>query len=175
MVEEIYNTVVEKYPTPSLLAKADPYELKSILRPLGLIYRAERLAAVSCVISQEYCGKVPSRISELLKLPGVGNYIARAVACFAYGQKYLPWDTNMVRISKRVFGLQSLMSRPRMDIGLADYLGSFLLSEGDVKVIVWAVLDFASGICTARNPKCDYCFALKYCHFKKCSTQHRGS
>ncbi len=166
-VESVYSMVVKKYLTPHLLAEADPEELILILKPLGLVYRAERLIAISDIIVRKYKGSIPNSVNELLELPGIGNYIARAVACFAFEQEYLPWDTNMVRISKRVFNLYSSMSRPWTDIKLADYLGSFLLTKNLVREIVWAMLDFASSICTARNPKCKDCFALKYCNYVK--------
>lgn len=167
-VESVYNMVVEKYPTPHMLSLANPDELILILKPLGLAYRAERLIAISNTIVNKYEGSVPDSLNELLSLPGVGNYVARAVACFAFNQAYLPWDTNMVRISERVFNLYSSMSRPRTDIKLADYLGSFLLAKSCVRVkeIVWSMLDFASSICTARNPKCEGCFAFEYCSYR---------
>jgi A/G-specific adenine glycosylase len=162
-VEEVYNALVNLYPTPYDLSSANLTELFSILKPLGLAYRAQRLKALALILVQEYDGVVPNKLDKLLSLPGVGNYAARAVMCLAFGEKYLPWDTNMVRISERVFGLKSTKSRPRTDIELADYVGTLLLTDSTVKETVWGLLDFAAQICTARNPKCKDCFANKLC------------
>lgn len=164
-VEAVYNILVTLYPTPYNLSSANSTELFSILKPLGLAYRAQRLKALALIIVQKYNGVVPNKLDELLSLPGIGNYAARAVMCFAFGAKYLPWDTNMVRISERVFGLKSTKSRPRTDIKLADYVGTLLLTDGTVKETVWGLLDFAAQICTARKPKCKDCFAIKFCCF----------
>ncbi len=164
-VEDVYNVIIHQYPTPHELALANIDELLATLKPLGLAYRAERLTSVSNTIVQKYKGSVPNSLDELLILPGVGNYVARAVMCFAFNQKYLPWDTNMVRISERVFELHSTKSRPRTDIKLADNLGNILLIDRHIKETVWAMLDFASQICTARTPKCVVCFTKSYCSY----------
>lgn len=164
-VEAVYNTLINFYPTPYDLSSSNLAELFSILKPLGLAYRAQRLKALASIIVQKHNGAVPNKLDELLSLPGVGNYAARAVMCLAFGEKYLPWDTNMVRITERVFGLKSTKSRPRTDIELADYVENLLLTDDAVKEIVWGLLDFAAQICTARKPKCENCFANKICCF----------
>ncbi|SHF93816.1 HhH-GPD superfamily base excision DNA repair protein, partial [Caldanaerobius fijiensis DSM 17918] len=156
---------LNRYPTPYELSSADLAELSSILKPLGLAYRAQRLKTLALIIVQEYNGVVPNKLDKLLSLPGIGNYVARAVMCFAFGEKYLPWDTNMVRISERVFGLKSSKTRPRDDVELADYVGTLLLTDGTIKETIWSLLDFAAQICTARKPKCRNCFGNKLCYY----------
>jgi len=78
----------------------------------------------------------------------------------------------MVRISGRVFSLYSTSSRPRTDIKLADCVGSLLLTRKHAKEIVWAMLDFAANVCTARKPKCMGCFVVGYCRYeRKCCAE----
>lgn len=172
-VERVYKVLIERYPTPFALSSADPEDLSPLLAPLGLAYRVVRLISMSDVIVKKYDGLVPNNTDELISLPGVGHYTARAVACFAYNRKCLPWDTNIIRISGRVFNLHSSASRPRTDLNLADRVGNLLLTDEHTKETVWAVLDFASRVCTASKPKCRECFAREYCFFV-CSTRNQA-
>jgi len=83
-VESVYKKVVDRYPTPYELAVADVDELILELKASGLAYRAQRLIAIAKIIVSDHKGSVPNTLDELLSLPGVGYYAARAVACFAF-------------------------------------------------------------------------------------------
>jgi A/G-specific adenine glycosylase len=162
-VTPIYDEIIREYYNPSILAEADVESLKNIIKPLGLLYRAERLIDIAGIIKKEYNCRVPCRRNELLNLPGVGNYIADAVLCYGFGKKTVPIDTNVIRLFSRYFSLKSEYSRARNDKVLLTKIKGFYDFK-DYKEPNLAVLDFSSMVCSSRNPKCSKC-----CLNKKCS------
>ena len=84
-VQPIFERVLKKYPEVEDLAHANPDELLEMLRPLGLLKRSTFLRAAAGMVVDEYGGEVPDSEKELLKLPGVGLYVARSILANAYG------------------------------------------------------------------------------------------
>lgn len=102
-VEPVYVQLVSRYPTVADLAKADLAELSALMEPLGLRYRIQRLKATAETLSEKFGDLVPNTFEELRGLPGVGDYMANAILCFAFGQPRLLIDTNSARVLTRVF------------------------------------------------------------------------
>ncbi|KXS38614.1 MAG: hypothetical protein AWU54_2206 [Candidatus Frackibacter sp. T328-2] len=163
-VTPIYNEIISKYNTPSILAEADVELLENIIKPLGLLYRAERLINIAHIIKKEYNGRVPCSREELMELPGIGNYIADAVLCYGFGKKTVPIDTNVIRLFSRYFGLKSKYSRARNDKTLLTKIKKFYNFK-DYKNPNFAVLDFSSEVCSSRKPKCIKCYLNKKCRY----------
>src|SRR5207248_136313 len=69
---------------------------------LGYPRRAKRLHECATAIAEQFDDVVPSDVDTLLTLPGIGAYTARAIACFAYGQRVPVVDTNVRRVVARV-------------------------------------------------------------------------
>src|SRR5258706_14423718 len=101
-VEPAYRKLTRKYPTIRALSRADIADLKKIIQPLGLLYRAERLQSIAREIIACHAGVVPDSLQELLTLNGVGLYTANAVLCFCYVQRNAIFDTNEERLFLRV-------------------------------------------------------------------------
>ena len=120
-VKPIYERVLEKYPKVQDLAIANPDELLELLRPLGLLKRSTFLKAAAGMVVDEHGGEVPNTEKKLLKLPGVGLYVARSVLANAFGQPTAVLDTNVSRILERFFGLggQRIKSRDKQLWALA--------------------------------------------------------
>ncbi|MMZ58657.1 A/G-specific adenine glycosylase [compost metagenome] len=161
-VEEVYKTLITKYPSPEDLAVAEIKEIEEIIRPIGLVYRAERLKRCAEIIMKKYKGRVPCNLSDLKSLPGVGDYIANAVMCYGCGLPTVPIDTNVIRIFRRYFGLISDKSRPRNDRFLAEKIRSLYPVESTRNENL-AILDLAGTICTVNKPKCCTCPLRKNC------------
>lgn len=155
-VEEVYLRLLQNYPAVNDLANADLDDIEAIIRPLGLIYRAERLIACAKKVSTDHEGRLPATFDELVQLPGVGQYIANAVLCYGFHQDTVPIDTNVIRVFRRYFGLQSQTARAHNDRCLAESIKCRFAVE-DKRLANLAVLDFAAVICTARTPKCSEC------------------
>ncbi len=165
-VSEIYDKFIEKYPTPQTIASAELAELRKELALLGIHKRAERLKKASEKIVYEYGGEVPSEKEELLKLPGVGEYIANAVLCFAFGKDVPIVDTNVIRLLERIFGIKSSKARPRTDRQIWEFAAHFV-PKGKCREYNQALLDFGASVCTSKNPQSDICPEKTICCFAK--------
>lgn len=161
-VEDVYGQLLDKYPSPWELKRADLDEIRQIILPIGLIYRAERLIKTAELLCVKHGGTVPNESAALLSLPGVGDYIADAVLCYAYNRPTVPIDTNVIRLFTRYFGLISLKSRARSDKKVAKKIGdSFVFYS--TRTANLAVLDFASTVCMARSYRCYDCILRCRC------------
>jgi A/G-specific adenine glycosylase len=163
-VEPVYNEIINSYKVPSELRNADLNDLKRTIKPLGLLYRAERLINISEIITNEYNGEIPSYKSALKSLPGIGDYIADAVLCYGFRKNTIPIDTNVIRLFSRFFGLKSSYSRLRNDKELLNQIRN-LYDFKDFREPNFAVLDFAAEVCSAKKPKCSECIVKNKCNF----------
>ena len=122
------------------------------LASLGLHWRAANLASAAEFVRDRLEGEVPDNWQELTAIPGVGDYIASAVLCFAFGRPSVLMDTNTVRIARRLLGDSDL---PNWRLRLALHK----LAGPNGTDIAWnqALLDLGALVCTARAPKCDAC------------------
>jgi A/G-specific adenine glycosylase len=154
-VVDVYNQLIRKFPDPHTLALSEIDELISIMKPIGLNYKAARLKKLGEVIVNKYGGDIPSQEEELLSLLGVGQYIANAVLCFAFSYKVPLVDVNVLRMYERVFSLQSTKRRAREDPAVWQFAAKML--PDNFREYNWAVIDLCSKICTIRHPLCDSC------------------
>jgi len=168
-VNLIYTDFLRKYPDITSLARAEVSELADFLKPLGLYnIRARELKEIAAQILRKYGGYIPADPSELMKIKGVGRYIASAVACFAYGKPVSVVDAVVARVISRVAGLKN--------------------EHGSISPIVWsiaeefvkcgsaveinlALMDLAALICLPKNPRCSKCPVRGFC--KSAIMQHK--
>jgi A/G-specific adenine glycosylase len=162
-VAPIYKTFLSRYPTLSELAIASVEEIAEILKPLGLFFRAERLAQTTQILLEKYAGKIPACEKQLLELPGIGIYTARSICANAFDQPLAILDTNVARILERFFNLQGERVKSRCKI-LWRAAEKVAPSQ---KVSLWnlTLLDFGAMVCTARNPACDRCPLQQQCSY----------
>ena len=100
-VEPVFRVWLDRWPTPGALAADPSGEAVRMWGRLGYPRRALRLHAAAVVIVEQYGGELPRTVEELLTLPGVGDYTARAVAAFAFRQRVPVVDTNVRRVVAR--------------------------------------------------------------------------
>lgn len=159
-----YLMIISKYKNITSLSNADIIELKEIVKGIGLVYRADRLINISKEIIQNHSGEIPDEWNNLIRIKGIGKYICSAILCFGYNKPYAILDTNVIRLFERIFGLKSECSRPREDKKLWSF-AQMLLPGKDYVHYNYALLDFASMVCTAANPKCDLCPLKQLCRY----------
>ena len=163
IVVSIYTDLLTKYPTAQALMNATVEELRKIIQPLGLAYRASEIRQMAAEIVELHDGEVPSNLKELLNLTGVGDYCARAVLSFAYNQKVPIVDTNVARFLHRLCGIQkSLPANPARKKYLC-FLATQLLPENKARDFNLAILDLCALVCIPTNPKCYSCPQKEYC------------
>ena len=115
-VSEQWATFMAAFPSVESLAEAPTADVLRAWRGLGYNRRALNLQRAARVIVSEHGGRVPSNLDELLRLPGVGPYTARAVAALAFGQAVGPVDTNVRRVLARLMGADATTERARSPI-----------------------------------------------------------
>jgi A/G-specific adenine glycosylase len=163
-VTPVYKEIINRYSKPSKMSEADLKDLEELIKPLGLLYRAERLIKISKIITDKYNGLIPEDKADLKFLPGVGEYIADAVLCYGYNENTVPVDTNVIRLFTRYYSIKSDNVRKRTDKKLIKEIESKYKVKNFKKANL-AVLDFSSKICEARNPKCKQCCLSKKCNY----------
>ena len=104
---QYYNKFVEAYPTVDALAKADIQQVLRLWQGLGYYSRARNLHSCAQLIVQNYGSKFPTTYEELLKLKGVGQYTAAAIASFAFKAVVPVVDGNVYRVLARIFGIKN--------------------------------------------------------------------
>lgn len=156
-VVEIYLSFLQKYPTIHELANADANQIRELIKPLGLHYRAQELIRMAQEIRNKYGGEIPKDLHSLLSIFGIGDYTARAILCFAYGQNVPVVDTNIARVLIRVLGIPGKVpsnpSRNRIFITIME----ILVPDGYAKSFNWGLIDLGALICKKNNPNCPDC------------------
>lgn len=156
----VYSAFLERFPTLEDLAQAAPSEAIRAWGPLGYNRRAVHLHSLARRVVEESGGRLPDRLEELLRLPGVGPYTARAVACFAFGQDVPPLDTNQRRVLSRLFLGLELPSCPQRFL---EALAQAMLPRGAASAWNQALMDLGATVCTARRPVCPQCPVRDLC------------
>lgn len=160
-VEEVYNSLFGQYPDVKSMNIAPEEELERILYPLGLKWRAPSFWLVAREIADRFNCKVPETREELLNLPGVGDYVAGAVLSIGYGKAEWIVDSNIVRLFKRYFGVNTTREG-RRDKHIIE-MAKMYVSEGDPRKANLAILDFTALMCIPRKPKCEECTLITRC------------
>lgn len=153
---------LDRWPTPSALASATPAEVVQQWANLGYPRRALWLHRAAIEIVERHDGVVPRDVDALLALSGIGDYTARAVAVFAYGDRHPVVDTNTRRVLARaVQGLAQPAPPSRRDLVLMESL----LPESDSESAVFnaAAMELGATVCTSRSPRCERCPLLDIC------------
>lgn len=160
---------LQRWPTPTALSQATKAEVLHAWGRLGYPRRALRLHECAEAIVVKHGGKVPSDVSELLALPGIGDYTARAVACFAFGHNVPVVDTNVRRVYERAIEGRFLTppARARDLRRVAALLPDGEDPEGPVFSV--ALMELGALVCVARSPRCERCPIVRHCAW-----QHNG-
>ena len=149
----------EAFPTPEVLAasnKETVFEyIKSVSYPNN---KANHLVEMAKKLVDDFGGKVPSSIEELMKLPGIGKKSANVVASVAFHVPALAVDTHVFRVANRI-GLTDNSKTPlETERELTKYIPKRLWSIAHH----WLILH-GRYVCVARKPKCETCGLQLYC------------
>lgn len=156
-VAPIWEEWVERWPVPSAMAASSQAEVLRAWGKLGYPRRALRLHECAGVLAAEHGDVVPEDVDTLLSLPGIGSYTARAVACFAYGQRVPVVDTNVRRVVARAVHGNAEPGNPSNTRDLADVAALLPRTRARAATYSAALMELGALICTARNPNCENC------------------
>ncbi len=171
----VWESWLERWPTPADLAAEPPGEAVRAWGRLGYPRRALRLHSAAVAMTERHDGQVPSTQAQLLSLPGVGTYTAAAVATFAFGERTVVVDTNIRRVLARVVQgrAHAAPSPSKAELVLA----ADLVPEAADTARVWsvAVMELGALVCAARGPRCDECPVNDLCAWRSAgSPAHDG-
>jgi len=157
---------LERWPSPADLAAVPPGEAVRAWDRLGYPRRALNLHAAATAIAERHGNRVPSDVDELLALPGVGPYTARAVAAFAYGVRTPVVDTNVRRVLARALDGQAEPGVPRIRRDL-DAMDAVLPQNAErARLANAGVMELGQTVCTARAPRCAECPIAALCAWR---------
>jgi len=160
-VAKVYPSFFDRFRSWSDLAGASLEELEGHFKPIGLWQRRARSMKSLSTYAAERKGRFPDTATGLVGVPAVGQYLANAILVFQHGQNRPFLDVNMVRVIERYVRPRKLADI-RFDPWLQEAAHWFVRGDRPID-INWAVLDFASAICTARNPRCAECPVARLC------------
>jgi len=155
-----------RWPAPADLAASPPGDAVRAWERLGYPRRALRLHAAAVAITERHGGVVPSDVDELLSLPGIGDYTARAVAAFAFGLRHPVVDTNVRRVIARAVDGQAEAGPPSTRRDLAAMEALLPLDERDARLFNAGMMELGAIVCTARAPRCDACPIADLCAWR---------
>jgi A/G-specific adenine glycosylase len=157
---------LERWPTPAALAAASPGDAVRAWQRLGYPRRALGLHAAAVAITEQHGGVVPSDVDELLALPGVGHYTARAVAVFAYGKRHPVVDTNVRRVLARAIDGVAEAGPPSTKRDLEAMERELPLDDAAARLFNAAAMELGAVVCTTRSPRCDACPIADQCAWR---------
>lgn len=156
---------LERWPTPTHLASDSPAEAVRRWANLGYPRRALWLHRAAVEIRDRHEGMVPREVDALLALTGIGDYTARAVAVFAYGDRHPVVDTNTRRVLARAVDGRAQPGPPsRRDLAAMD--GVLPPVDEDAAIVNSAAMELGALVCTARAPRCDACPLADRCAWR---------
>ena len=146
------------YKTPTQVAGAPLKKLEKIVRASGFYkVKARRIKEVSRQIVEEFNGRVPARIEDLLKLNGVGRKTANCVLVYAFNTPAIPVDVHVHRMSNRL-GWVETKTPEETEAELARLVPRRYWIELNNLMV-----KYGRKVCLPRNPKCFECTIRRYC------------
>ncbi len=157
-VNQVTPLLFAEYPTPELLAQADPSHLEEIIKSTGF-YRAKaaNLIAMAEAITNKFKGKVPKQMDDLVTLPGVGRKTANVILSVEYDLPGLPVDTHVQRLTARL-GLTTETTPEKIEMDISP-----LLKPKELGVFSLRLILHGRKVCKARKPLCEICSMADIC------------
>jgi A/G-specific adenine glycosylase len=157
-----YLKFTEEFPTVFDLAKADESTVLKMWQGLGYYSRARNLHFTAKQIAKELNGEFPSTYKELIKLKGIGDYTASAIASICFNEPNAVVDGNVYRVLSRYFGIKTPINS---SAGIKEFkiLAQTLLDETQPGSYNQAIMDFGALHCKPQNPLCESCLFSDSC------------
>lgn len=161
---------LKRFPDVKSLAAGPLEEVLAAFRGMGYYSRARNMFRAAQSVMANYAGVMPVSYAELKKVPGIGHYTAAIIASIHNDERVLANDANHARVLARLFGIHFPLGSPAFSArvhALAEPLFRAGMPPGDLNE---ALMQWGQEICKKR-PRCDACFARKYCAAFRNETQ----
>ncbi len=157
-----YGSFVNAFPTVFDLANASEEQVLKLWQGLGYYSRARNLHATAQYVAKELKGVFPNNYNDLLKLKGVGEYTAAAIASFSFNEAVPVVDGNVFRVLSRFFDIETdiLSSAAKKEFSA---LASEILPKDKPALFNQAIMEFGALQCIPQNPHCVHCVFNSSC------------
>lgn len=160
-VNKVTPALFRKYPTPADLAAADPEELEAMIKTTGFFHnKAKSLLGMSKALVENFDGKVPRKLEQMVTLPGVGRKTANVVLNTAFGEETFAVDTHVFRVCNRT-GLAPGRTVDEVEVKLEKIVPQPFRRDAHH----WLILH-GRYTCRARLPECWRCPVIDLCRYK---------
>jgi len=157
-VNKVTPVLFERYPTAADMADADPEELEALIKPTGFFHnKAKSLLGMSKAVVSDHDGEVPGKLTELVKLPGVGRKTANVVLGDAFGVPGITVDTHFGRLVRR-FGWTQLEDPVKVEHAIGE-----LVPRKDWTLLSHRIIYHGRRVCHAKRPACGACPIAALC------------
>lgn len=152
-VNKITPALYERFPNLEAFASADIEEVEEIVKPCGFFHtKARDIVLCANVLLDNFGGRVPDTMEELLTLPGVGRKTANLILGDVYGKPAVVVDTHCIRLSNRMGLVDGLRDPVKIERALWELLPPEKSSDFCHRLVL-----HGRAICPARSPKCGLC------------------
>ena len=151
-----YESFLKAFPTIFDLAKADESKVLKLWQGLGYYSRARNLHTASKYVVNELNGEFPNTYKELLKLKGVGDYTASAIASICFNEATAVVDGNVFRVLSRYFSIDTPINSTK---GAKEFkaLAQELIDKEKPATFNQAIMEFGATQCKPKSPNCFEC------------------
>lgn len=148
------------YDNPTKILEASLDEIEGLIKLSGFYrVKAKRIKDICKILVEEYNGKVPDGLGDLLRLPGVGRKTANCVLAYGFGKEAIPVDTHVHRISNRI-GWVNTRTPGETEVALKKVVPRKYWIRFN-KLLV----EFGKDTCRPVKPRCEDCIINKYCRY----------
>ena len=157
-----YERFLSRFPDLPSLASAEEADVLKMWEGLGYYSRARNLWNGAKKVMAEYGGILPRNPVELRTIPGIGPYMAGAIASIAFELPVPAVDGNVIRVISRLFDIRENTTRPDIRREIEHLAASLVSSErpGDHNQ---AMMDLGATVCVPGTPDCDRCPVFAFC------------
>ena len=161
-VNEVCKRLFEKYRSPYELAKGKLSDVENIVRPCGLYHvKARDIIGEAVLLTEDYDGKLPDSMEELLRFPGVGRKVANLLLGDLFGKPAVVVDKHCIRLSGRL----GLVPENTKDPYAIEKILSAVLPPEKQSDFCHRIVTFGREYCPARGQKCDNCPLARLCRY----------
>ena len=151
-----YEKFVAAFPTVFDLAKASEEKVLKLWQGLGYYSRARNMHSTAKTIVKDLDGNFPSTYKELLRLKGVGDYTASAIASISFNEPEPVVDGNVYRVLARYFGIDLAINSSE-GIKYFKALAREIMNVNSIRDYNQGIMEFGAIQCAPKNPYCLHC------------------
>ena len=167
-----YRLFIERFPTVEALARAPLGDVLKTWENLGYYARARNLHKAAGEIAARFGGRIPERLEEVIRLPGIGRYTAGAILSIAFGRAVPAVDGNVRRVISRLHAIEESVDDEEVRERIEELVRT-LVPTRDPGRFNQALMELGAVCCTPKSPACPACPLQDECRARLQGLSHR--